>query len=259
MDAKKLFDFKDRIVVITGAATGLGRQMTLAFSQLGATTVIMSRRLEKLENVKKEVEKLNPNAKCLPLKCDVTNTEDVDNCAKVVKEKFGKVDVLVNNAGSGLVGDIFSTTDEVWDTVINTNITGVFKATRAFGKIMKEKNYGRIINIASMYGLVGNTSIPCIAYHSSKGACINFTKAAAAELSKFNITVNCICPGYFLSEMTEGAFKDDGFMKMLKTNVPLQREGKEGELNSAVLFFASEGSSYVTGSVVTVDGGYTCV
>jgi gluconate 5-dehydrogenase len=237
MDAKKLFDFKDRVVVITGAATGLGRQMTLAFSQLGATTVIMSRRLEKLENVKKEVEKLNPNAKCLPLKCDVTKTEDVDNCAKVVKEKFGKVDVLVNNAGSGLVGDIFSTTDEVWNTVINTNITGVFKATRAFGKIMKEKNYGRIINIASMYGLVGNTSIPCIAYHSSKGACINFTKAAAAELSKFNITVNCICPGYFLSEMTEGAFKDDGFMKMLKNKCSFTKRRKRRRIEFSCFIF----------------------
>jgi len=233
--------------------------MAIIFSEYGANTVIMSRRLEKLEDVKKEVEKLNPKVKCLPLKCDVTKTEDVENCAKIVKEKFGKVDVLINNAGAGLMGDIFTTTDEDWNTVVNTNLTAVFKTTRAFGKMMKEKKYGRIINISSMYGLVGNTFISSIAYHSSKGGCVNFTKAAAAELAKYNITVNCICPGYFLSEMTEFAFKDEGFMKMLKDKVPLQREGKKGELNSAVLFFASEGSGYVTGSVLTVDGGYTCV
>ena len=259
MDAKKLFDFKDRIVVITGAATGLGRQMTLAFSQLGATTVIMSRRLEKLENVKKEVEKLNPNAKCLPLKCDVTKTEDVDNCAKVVKEKFGKVDVLVNNAGSGLVGDIFSTTDEVWNTVINTNLTGVFKATRAFGKIMKEKNYGRIINIASMYGLVGNTALDTVAYHSSKGGVVNFTRAVAAELAKYNITCTAICPGSFDTELTHETLITEEFTNYMKATVPLGRYGHEGELNAAAIFLASKEASYVTGVILPVDGGYTCV
>ena len=112
-----------------------------------------------------------------------------------------------------LFGDVLTTTDEAWNTVINTNLTGVFKVTRAFGNIMKEKNYGRIINIASIHGLVGNTSMPSIAYYSSKGGCVNFTKAAAADLSKFNITVNCICPGYFVTEMTEGPFKDENFVK----------------------------------------------
>ena len=252
-----MFNLKGRVAVITGASSGLGKQMARGFAEAGADLVILARRMEKLLELKIELEKYGVHI--LPMKCDVTVTSDIENAALAAEKAFGKVDILVNCAGSSKDKGVLDMNDEEWDFTIATDETSVFKMTRAFGNIMKKNNYGRIINIASMYGMVGNTEIPTIAYHSSKGAVVNFTRAAAAELAPYGITVNCICPGYFLSEMTEGAFKDDGFMKMLKTNVPLQREGKEGELNSAVLFFASEGSSYVTGSVVTVDGGYTCV
>ena len=124
---------------------------------------------------------------------------------------------------------------------------------------MKKNNYGRIINIASMYGMVGNTEIPTIAYHSSKGGVINYTRAAAAELVKYNITVNCICPGYFYTELTTDVLETEKFRECAKTHVPMQRYGKEGELNAGAIFLASNEASYVTGVILPIDGGYTCV
>ena len=150
-------------------------------------------------------------------------------------------------------------TDEEWEFTINTDLTSVFKVTRAFGNIMKKNNYGRIINISSMYGMVGNTIIPTIAYHSSKGGVINYTRAAAAELAKYNITVNCICPGYFYTELTTDVLKTDNFQEFAKTHVPMQRYGKVGELNAGVIFLASDEASYVTGVILPIDGGYTCI
>ena len=149
--------------------------------------------------------------------------------------------------------------DEEWDFTIATDLTSVFKVTRAFANIMKENNYGRVINIASMYGLVGNDKIPTIAYHSSKGGVVNFTRAAAAELAKYNITVNTICPGYFYTELTTAVLDTPDFQEFAKEHVPMQRYGKEGELDAGAIFLASDEASYVTGVVLPIDGGYTCV
>ena len=124
---------------------------------------------------------------------------------------------------------------------------------------MKKNNYGRIINIASMYGLVGNDEIPTIAYHSSKGGVVNFTRAAAAELAKYNITVNAICPGYFYTELTTSVLDSDYFKEFANNHVPMKRYGKEGELNPGLIFLASDEASYVTGVILPIDGGYTCV
>ena len=149
--------------------------------------------------------------------------------------------------------------DDEWDFTIATDETSVFKMTRAFGNVMKKNNYGRIINIASMYGLVGNTEIPTIAYHASKGAVVNFTRAVAAELATHGITCNAICPGYFYTELTTQVLDTDQFQEFAKTHVPMQRYGKEGELSSAVIFLAADESSYVNGVILPVDGGYTAV
>jgi len=252
-----MFDLKGRVAAITGASSGLGRQMALGFAERGADLVLLARRIERLEELKSELE--NKGIRALAIKCDVTNTDDINNAAKIAEDYFGKVDILVNCAGSSKDAGVLDMTDDEWDFTLETDLTSVFKVTRAFAGIMKKNNYGRIINIASMYGLVGNEEIPTIAYHSSKGGVVNFTRAAAAELAKYGITVNCICPGYFYTELSKEVLDTERFQNFAKTHVPMKRYGKEGELNSAAIFLASEEASYVTGVILPVDGGYTCV
>ena len=252
-----MFNLKGRVAVVSGASSGLGKQMARGFAEAGADLVILARRVEKLEELKGELEGLG--VKVLPIKCDVTLTEDIDNAAKLAEQEFGKVDILVNCAGSSKDKGVLDMNDEEWDFTIATDETSVFKMTRAFGNIMKKNNYGRVINIASMYGMVGNTEIPTIAYHSSKGAVVNFTRAAAAELAPYGITVNCICPGYFYTELTTEVLDTDMFKQFANSHVPMKRYGKEGELNAGAIFLASDEASYVTGVILPIDGGYTCV
>ncbi len=252
-----MFDLTGQVAVITGASSGLGRQMAYAFADQGADLVILARRVDKLEELKKELEQKNVSV--LALGCDVTSTEDIDNAAKKAEEKFGKVDILVNCAGSSKDAGVLEMKDDEWDFTITTDLTSVVKVTRAFGNIMKKNNYGRIINIASMYGLVGNEEIPTIAYHASKGGVINFTRAAAAELAKYNITVNCVCPGYFYTELTTAVLDTERFQAFANMHVPLKRYGREGELNAGIIFLASKEAAYVTGVMLPIDGGYTCV
>ena len=254
-----MFNLKGRTVAITGASSGLGKQMAKGFAKQGADLIIIARRYERLEELKKEIESEVPDIKILPIKCDVTNTEDIENAAKEAEEKMKKVDILVNCAGSAKNAGVLNMTDEEWDFTITTDQTSVFKMTRAFANIMKKNNYGRIINIASMYGLVGNTALDTVAYHSSKGGVVNFTRAVAAELAKYNITCNAICPGYFDTELTHDTLVSEEFTQYMKQTVPLGRYGNEGELNAGAIFLASDEASYVTGVILPIDGGYTCV
>ena len=252
-----MFDLKGRVAVITGASSGLGKQMAIGFAKQGADLAVLARRIDRLEELKKELEVYG--VKVLPISCDVTSSAAINEAASLVEKTFGKVDILVNCAGSSKDKGVLEMADDEWDFTISTDLTSVFKVTRAFANIMKKNNYGRIINIASMYGLVGNTEIPTIAYHASKGGVVNFTRAAAAELAKYNITVNAICPGYFYTELTTQVLDTDTFQEFAKTHVPMQRYGNEGELNAGAIFLASSEASYVTGVILPIDGGYTAV
>ena len=252
-----MFNLNNQVAVITGASSGLGMQMARGFAKQGANLVILARRVERLEELKNELE--GQGVKVLAVKCDVTNTEDINEAAKQAEEVFGKVDILVNCAGSSKDKGVLEMNDEEWDFTIATDETSVFKMTRAFGNIMKKNNYGRVINIASMYGMVGNSEIPTIAYHTSKGAVVNFTRAAAAELAPHGITVNCICPGYFYTELTTEVLDTDYFKEFANTHVPMKRYGNSGELNAGAIFLASDEASYVTGVILPIDGGYTSV
>lgn len=252
-----MFNLKDRVVVVTGSSSGLGRQMAKGFAGQGATLVLLARRKERLEELAKELEA--KGTKVLTIQCDVTNTKQVNEAAALAEKIFGKVDVLVNCAGSAKNAGVLNMTDEEWDFTMDVDLKSVFLVTRAFANIMKKHNYGRIINIASMYGLVGNTAMDTVAYHSSKGGVVNFTRAVAAELAKYNITCNAICPGYFATELTIDTLKTDAFRTYMKATVPLGRYGNEGELNAGAIFLASDEASYVTGVILPIDGGYTCI
>lgn len=253
-----MFDLKGKVAVVTGASSGLGQQMALALARQGAKLAILARRMERLEEFQPKLEKEGAE-KVVAYKCDVTSTENINEVAEQVEKEFGRVDILLNCAGSSKDKGVCEMSDEEWDFTIATDETSVFKMTRAFAKIMKKNKYGRIINIASMYGLVGNTEIPTIAYHTSKGAVVNFTRAVAAELAMDGITCNAICPGYFYTELTTPVLDTERFQEFARTMVPMQRYGKPGELDAAVVFLASEEASYVTGLIMPVDGGYTCI
>lgn len=252
-----MFNYNGRVVAITGASSGLGQQMAKGFAKQGANLVIMARRIERLDELKKALE--SEGVKCLSIKCDVTNVDEINAAAMKAEEVFGKIDVLVNCAGAAKNNGVLNMTDEEWKFTMDTDLNSVFYVTRAFANIMKKNNYGRIINIASMYGLVGNTAMDTVAYHSSKGGVVNFTRAVAAELAKYNITCNAICPGYFATELTEETLKTAEFTAYMKATVPLGRYGVEGELNAGAIFLGSKEASYVTGAILPIDGGYTAV
>ena len=255
---KNYFDLKGQVAVVTGASTGLGLQMAKAFANQGANLVLLARRMNLLEENAKAIEQ-EFGVEVLPFACDITDTERVKAAVAATMERFGRVDILVNNAGTGAVAPAEEITDEQFRHEMNIDMFGTFVCAREFGKEMIKANYGRIINIASMYGLVGNMIAGSSPYHAAKGGVVNMTRALAAEWGKYGITVNSICPGYFYTDLTTETLDSEFFQAIAKKNIPLMRYGKEGELDSCALFLASAASTYVTGQNIAVDGGYTCI
>ena len=252
------FNLSGQVAVITGASVGLGLQMAKAFARQGANLVLLARRQNLLEqNAKAIAEEFG--VEVLPLVCDITVTEQVKQAVERVIAHFGRVDILVNNAGTGAVGPAEEVSDEQFRHEMEIDLFGTFVCSREFGKRMIEARYGRIINIASMYGLVGNMIIGSAPYHAAKGGVVNFTRALAGEWGKYGITVNSICPGYFYTDLTTATLDSDFFQDVAKRNIPLGRYGREGELDTCALFLASPQSTYVTGQNIAIDGGYTCV
>ncbi len=261
-----MFNYTGKVVAVSGASSGLGKQMAEGFAQQGADLVLLARRADRLEASAKEWSE-KYGVKVLPVACDVTSQESIDAAIAKVEETFGHCEVIVNCAG-GEKGTGTPLTDFVrsdWDFTLNLDLTSVMFMTKSFTNLMLKameagkQTYGRVINIASIYGLVGNTALPTIAYHATKGAVVNLTRGSAAELATKGITVNCICPGYFYTELTEETLNSEYFQAFAHSSVPMQRYGNAGELNAAAIFLGSEEASYVTGQNIAVDGGYTCV
>jgi NAD(P)-dependent dehydrogenase (short-subunit alcohol dehydrogenase family) len=252
-----LFDLKGKVAIVTGASSGLGVQFAKALAKYGANVAIVARRVEKLESVKAEVEKLG--VKCLSVKCDVSKSEDIKNTVNQVKEHFGTVDILVNNAGIGLTGPAEEQSDELWETMMSVNLNGAYYFSREVGKIMIEKKYGKIINIGSIHSTVAMKGLPITAYCTTKGGLEMLTKSLANEWAKHNITVNAIGPAYFPSEMTEDVLANKEFLEVINSSCPMGRPGRDGELDGALIYFASDASSYTTGQLLTIDGGWTTI
>lgn len=256
---KNYFDLTGQVAIVTGCSGGLGVQMAKALANQGCTIVPIARRQEMIEAVAKEISD-EFGVETFPVRCDVTDTELVDSVVAKVMEKFGRIDILINNAGTGAVAPAEDITDEQFKNEFDIDLFGTFKVARAVAKqAMIPAKYGRIINIASMYGLVGNKIAGSSPYHAAKGGVVNLTRALAAEWGKYGITVNAICPGYFWTPLTEETLSTEWFQEYAKTVIPQERYGVEGELDTAAIFLSSKASSYVNGIMVPVDGGYTCV
>ncbi len=252
-----VFDLKGNVAIVTGASTGLGVQMAFALARQGATVVCLARRQNLIDEVAAAITK-ETGVEALGLRCDITDTNNVENVVDTVLAKFGRIDILVNNAGTGAVAPAEDITDEQFQNEFDIDLFGSFKMARAIAKkAMIPAKYGRVINISSMYGMVGNKIAPCSPYHAAKGGLVNLTRALAAEWGKYGITVNCICPGYFYTPLTEETLNSDFFQANAKAFIPVERYGKEGELDTATVFLAAPASTYVTGVILPVDGGYT--
>jgi gluconate 5-dehydrogenase len=256
---KSYFDLKGQVAVITGCSTGLGVQMAKALANQGCNIVAVARRQEMLDSVVASITE-EYGVEALALRCDITDTDMVNETVANVMKHFGRIDILINNAGTGAVAPAEDITDKQFADEFDIDLFGSFRMARAVAKqAMIPAGYGRIINIASMYGMVGNKIAGSAPYHAAKGGVVNLTRALAAEWGKYNITVNAICPGYFYTDLTRDTLNSDFFIQNAKTMIPMERYGNEGELDSAALFLSSPASTYVTGVVLPVDGGYTCM
>lgn len=255
-----MFDLNGKVAVVTGASSGLGADAAIAYAKQGADVAILARRIDKLEEVKKEI--LTLGRKCLALECDVTNEENVKNTIDTVLKEYGHIDILLNNAGVAVGGGVDTLTEEAWDKSMDTNVKSIFLVSKYVIPGMKERNYGKIVNIASVNAVVCDKMDIFIrhSYNASKAAVLGLTKAMAASYAKFGITVNAIGPALFETEMTANTlFKSEEFLKGYSALVPASRPGKKGELNGTVIYLSSDASNYVNGQFILVDGGFTIV
>lgn len=253
----RLFSLEGKVALVTGASSGLGVQFATALARQGADVALLARRVEKLEKVKEDIEALG--VKALAVQCDVTEVQQIKDAVKEVKDHFGKIDILVNNAGIGFMMPAEEQSDEDWLRTVDINLNAVYFMAREVGKHMVEQKYGKIINIGSIHSTVAMQGSAISAYGATKGGVKMLTKALATEWAKYNITVNTIGPAYFESEMTQEVVNDESFKTVAQTYCPMGRIGKEGELDGAIVYFASDASSYTTGQYLAVDGGWTAI
>lgn len=253
-----LFDLTGKIAVVTGASSGLGADAARAYASQGADVALLARRKEKLNAVMAEIEATGRKAIAVP--CDVSKEDEVKSAVEQVLQKFGKIDILLNNAGVAQGGSVENLTTEQWDRSMDINVKGIYLTCKYVLPGMKERRSGRIVNIASVNAILADKADALVrhVYNASKAAVLGLTRGMAATYAKDGITVNAIGPGLFESEMTENTlFKHEAFMNMYNSLCPASRPGAKGELNGPILFFSSEACSYTTGQFIVVDGGFS--
>ena len=247
------FDLTGKVAVVTGGGTGLGEAIVKALAEAGASIILCGRRQEPLDKVASEIE--SGGGKALPIRTDVTDADDVNAMASEALSAFGRVDVLVNNAGINTVKPFLELTEKEWDAVLDTNLKGCFYCCQALGKGMVEQRSGSVINVVSVFGRTGFMNIS--PYIASKGAIVQLTKALAVEWARHNVRVNAIAPSYFETEMAKRDIEsDERVLKFNLSKIPMRRGGKPHEMGGIAVFLASEASSFITGETIAVDGGW---
>ncbi len=254
MNVKRLFDLTGRVAIVSGGSMGLGRQMAEGLAEVGANLVLCARKKERCEEAAEGLRSLGVQA--LALECNVKDKAAIQQVVDGTLAKFGRIDILINNAGVSWGAPVEEMTLEQWDKVLSTNLTGTFLFCQAVGKPMAAQRSGKIINIASVAGLGGaSAELQAIGYHASKGGVIAFTKDLACKWAPHNIQVNAIAPGWFPTHMSGWVIENR--KDSLLEKIPLGRFGSDHDLKGAAVFLASDASAYVTGHVLVVDGGQT--
>jgi len=252
----KLFDLTGKTALVTGGSRGLGLQIAEALGEAGAKIMLTSRKAADLEESAAHLQAKGIDTRWIA--ADASQPADVNRVVSEMMERMGHIDILVNNAGATWGAPAEDHPLEAWDKVMNLNIRSLFLFAQAVGKAsMIPRKSGRIINIASIAGLGGSIEVKFIAYGTSKGAAVNFTRTLAAEWGPYGITVNALAPGFFPSKMTQGVLKTIGVEK-LAAHAPLRRIGDDDDLKGAALLFASAAGKHITGQILAVDGGVSC-
>jgi 3-oxoacyl-[acyl-carrier protein] reductase len=243
--------FEGKVAIITGSGQGMGKQVALDIAAEGGKVVVSDIIPELVDEVKREIE--NNGGECLALICDVSKREQVDDMVQKTMERFGRIDILINNAGLLKTGTIEELTDELIDRTLDINVKGVLYAIRAVTPIMKAQRYGRIVNVASITGKRGDNTTT-IVYGASKGAVITITRSAARALGPFGITVNSIAPHAVMTTMMK--YWDEEKKRKAAEQIPVRRLGTVEDMSYLMMFLASDEASYITGECVNINGGY---
>jgi NAD(P)-dependent dehydrogenase (short-subunit alcohol dehydrogenase family) len=257
MNVLEMFSLIGKVSIVTGGSVGLGAQMATALAEAGSHVVIAARKVDRCAEQAARLSDLGVTA--IPVACDVSKAEDCQRLVDTTVNELGRLDILVNNAGISWVADAIDFPIDKWQRVINLNLTGTFQLSQMAARVMKERGGGKIINMASIGGFRGDfpenaNSIP---YTASKGGIITMTKDLAVKWSKFGITVNAICPGWFPTSLNDKHL--EGLAPKLLPRIPLGRFGGKEDLKGLVVYLASAASDYVTGQYVVVDGGQTAL
>jgi NAD(P)-dependent dehydrogenase (short-subunit alcohol dehydrogenase family) len=256
VNVRDLFDLSSRIAIVTGGATGIGLQMADALAELGASVVVCGRDGERCERAAADLER-ERGVRCAGLACDVSSSDDVARLVAETGDRFGRIDVLVNNAGTAWADPVEDTPLRGWQKVVDVNLTGVFLCSQAVGRVMIGQGGGKIVNIASITGLRGHPpeELDAIAYSTTKGAVVAFTRDLAAKWARHGIAVNAIAPGWFPTDLSQPVLDRAG--DRLAARIPMRRYGGDSDLKGAIAYLASAASDYVTGQTLVVDGGAT--